>query len=125
MRCRGGRDGALRLAVRELEHADRREQERVRDAAPEQLDARVALRDVAQHPRDDLPAPERLAVRAHGLLQARTGGDVRERLLAHRALGAPLELGEVDRDARPPAADAADVDLGLALDSSHAPVFNR
>jgi len=122
-RSRG--DGPLRVAVSQLEHADRREQERVGDPAAEELDARVALGDVAQHARDDLPAAEGLAVRTHRLLEAGPGGDVCECLLAHRRLGAAFELGELHRDARSAAADAADVDLGLALDASHVPVFNR
>jgi len=111
--------------VSQLEHADRREQERVGNSAAEELHARVAFGDVAQHPRNDLPATEGLAVRAHRLLEAGTGGDVRECLLAHRGLGAAFELGKLNRDAGPAAADAADVDLGLALDASHEPVFNR
>ena len=45
---RGARDGEVGVAVRQLEHADRREQQRRRQAAAEQLDASVARGDVAR-----------------------------------------------------------------------------
>ena len=47
--------------------------------------AQVALRDVAQHPRHDLPALERLQVRAHRQLGAGAAGDVAEGLGAQAA----------------------------------------
>ena len=61
----------LGLPVRHLEHADRGDQERRRQRAAEQLDARVALGDVAQHPRHDPPAVERRPVRPHRRARAR------------------------------------------------------
>jgi hypothetical protein len=45
--------------VSHLEHPDGSDQERRRERAPEQVDARVALGHIAQHPRHDPPAVER------------------------------------------------------------------
>ena len=64
--ARRARDRQVGVVVDHLQHADRAQQERRVQLAAEQLDARVALGDVAQHPRHDPPAVEALAVGAHG-----------------------------------------------------------
>ena len=74
----------------------------------------VAVGDVAQHPRHDPPAPERLQVRAHRLLAPGAAEDVggRPRIL-EPLLGQALELVDRDRVLGPRAAHAAEEDLRL------------
>jgi hypothetical protein len=105
--------------VRQLEHANRRQQERAGQPLAEQLDARVALRHVAQHPGHDPPALEARAVRRHRPLVAGARGDVGVRLPGHPLARLLLEPLGVGRHARPRAADAPYVDRCLALDAAH------
>ena len=63
--CRGPRDREVGVGVRHLHDAERREQERRRATAAEEVDRQVARRDVAQRPRPHLPALERGAVGGH------------------------------------------------------------
>ena len=115
----GARDRDVGLAVRELEHAHRREQERRVEAAAEQLHARVGALDAAQHPRHDPVAREGGAVLAHGVLGPRARLDVGEGVGAHRLAGGGLEPLGVDRHARAPPADALEVDRRLSLPPDH------
>ena len=71
--ARGGRGGHGDIGLRV------RQQERRRQALAEELDARIARGDVAQHAWDNLPAIKRAAVRVHGPLQAGPAGEIRER----------------------------------------------
>ena len=120
-RCRARRaPPRSRPRVRELEHADRREQERARQAAPEQLDAGVALRDVAQHPRHDPPAVEGRAVSGQRPFVPGAGGDIGERLASHAPQRGRFEPVRVDGNVWPPAADAVEIDPCLAPHADHA-----
>ena len=85
--------------MRHLHDAERREQERRRATAAEEVDRQVARRDVAQRARPHLPALERRAVGGHRALGARAAGDVGERLGAQRLARGRLELRGVDRHA--------------------------
>ena len=76
----GARSEEVAAVARQLEHADRRQQERRRERAAEQLDAHVARRDVAEHARDDAPLVERLPVRPHRVLVAGAAGQIGEGL---------------------------------------------
>jgi hypothetical protein len=118
--ARRARDRHVGLAVGELEHADRREQERARKPPAKQLDAGVALLDVAEHARDDPPLVERGAVRRHRALVSGAGGDVGERLGTHPLLGGLLEAPGFERDPGPAPADALEVDVSLAPHADHA-----
>ena len=95
---------AQRLRVGQLEHPDRREQERALEPPAEQLDAGVAMLHVAEHSGHDPPAVEGGAVRQHGPLVSRPRRDVRVRVgtqpTARSLLQAPSggmsgEAGEV------------------------------
>ena len=116
----GAGDGAVGLGVREFEHADRREQERVRQPAPEQLDARVAPLDVAQHSRDDPPVVERRAVGGQRPFVTGARGYVGERLGPHALLRGRFEPARVEWNVWSPAADAVEIDLCLAPHADHA-----
>jgi hypothetical protein len=118
--ARGARQRAIGLRVRELEHPDGREQERVRQAPPEQLDAGVPSLDVAQHPGHDPPPVECGTIGGHRALVARARGHVGERLGAHAFLRRRLEPVSVEWNVRPPAADAVEVDPCLAPHADHA-----
>ncbi len=108
-RRRAGRDDVA-LRVVKLLHADGRDEHGRAEFLPEHLDAQVARRDIAKHPRQDAPAVEGVEVRAHRPPEARApGGEVEgggvhlsERLLLEgdgverEQRGAPLEPGAVD-----------------------------
>ena len=117
--ARGAGDRDVGLAVGELEHADRREQERRLEPAAEQLDRRVGLRGAAQHPRHDAAAGEGGAVLAHGVLRTGARGDVREGVGGQRLARGLLEAVGIGRDARAAPADPAEVDGCLALATDH------
>ena len=117
--ARGAGDRDVGLAVRELEHADRGEQERRVEAAAEQLDRRVGLRGAAQHPRHDPAAGEGGAVLAHRVLRAGARRDVRVVVGGHRLLRRLLQAVGVERHARAAPAHPAEVDGRLALASDH------
>lgn len=114
-RRRGARGRQLALLVQDPLHADRRQQQRRRHRGAEQLGGEVALRDVAQHPRHDLPALEGGAVGPHRALGPGAGEDVIGGALLHRLLGAPLELLDRDRDRRRLAPEPAQVDLSVIV----------
>ena len=117
--ARRARDRDVGLAVGELEHADRRQQERGVERAAEQLDRRVGLRGPAQHPRHDPVPREGGAVLAHRVLRAGAGLDVGEGVGGHRLAGRLLEPLGVERDARAASAHPAEVDGRLARASDH------
>ena len=117
--ARGLGDGVLRVLVRHLEHADRGEQQRRREPAPEQLDRLVAHADVDEHPRHDPVPAEGLEVGADGPLLAGPAGDVRpglglirRRAAASSAAGFDGDDGLAPEDARP-----VDPALHLAADA--------
>jgi hypothetical protein len=95
------RDGLVGVLVGELEHADRRQQERAGEPAAEQLDAGVALGDVAQHPRDDPPLVERGAVGVHRPLVAGAGADVGECVASERSAASSRLESSGTRGRRP------------------------
>ena len=113
----GPRDGKVGLAVRHLQHADRREQQRRLVPAPEKLDGKVAARHVAQHARHETMALEGHAVGRSRSLRAGAPNDVGSSLAAHRGSGLRFEFGRRDRHLRPPAARPGHIDLGLTQPS--------
>jgi hypothetical protein len=99
----------------DLLHPDRRQQQRRRNLEPEHGGAQVAFADVAQHPRHDPLAPQRVAIGAHRVLAAGAGADVGGGLGVHRLDRALLELGDRDRELRLLAAETAGVDLAVVV----------
>ena len=91
-----------------------------RQPLPEQLDAGVALLDVAEHPRHDAPPVEGRAIRGDRALVAGAGGDVGEGLGPHTPPRGVLEAIGVERDPRSAAADAVEIDCGLTPHADHA-----
>ena len=114
---RRGRAGRRQLALRvdDALHADGREQQRRGQVGAEQAHAQVARLDVAQHPRHQPPAPERLQVRAHGVLGPRAAGDVVVGLRRDAGAEALLPRRRSDRQLRGLAAQAGAIDLVLVL----------
>jgi len=121
----GARHRPLGLAMGHLENADGSDQERRRERPPQHLDARVALRHVAQHARDDPPPVEGGPVGAHGRARPGAAGDVRERLGRHGLARSLLELRGVGGHPRPIAAHAPGVDGCLLLEAAHGTGFYR
>ena len=115
----GPRDRQVGLPVRELEHPDWRQQERALEPPAENLDARVAPGDVAQHPRHDPPALEGGAVGAQRFLAAGARGHIRERLGPHHSSAPAARAARVDRHARLAPTGAAEIDRRLAYSSAH------
>ena len=103
------------VAVHHLQHADRREHEGGRVAAAEELDAGVALRHVAEHPRHDPPSVEVRAVGGNGPPGPRAAGDVGVCLRIHRIPRARLERRRVGADVRSLPAHPTEVDGLLAF----------
>jgi hypothetical protein len=99
----------------ELEHADRREQERALEAPAEELDREVAFHRAAEDPRHDRAACEGTAVRRHRRLEPGAAGEVGERLGRHRGLRCRLELSRVGRHRGLAAARARQIDQRLAV----------
>jgi hypothetical protein len=76
--------------MRHLEHPDRREQERRRQRAPEELDGEITPLCAAQHARHDVHAFECGPVRRHRRLEPCATRDIGEAFARHRALRVAL-----------------------------------
>jgi hypothetical protein len=77
--------------MRELEHANRREQERRRQTPAKQFDGCVASGDVPKRAWDERGSFKGAPVRAHRFLGAGAASHIRERLCAHSRLSPLLE----------------------------------
>ncbi len=106
-------DRQVGVVVDEFEHADRRSQQGSGVAVTEQLDAEVAIPDVAQHAGHDPPVVERAGIRLGGGLQPRGAVNVGPGLGAHRAFGFRHQGIPAHRDARLASGDTGPVDRGL------------
>jgi len=87
----------LPLGVCERLHADRREQHRRGQRRPQHRARERALGDVAQHPRHDPPAIERLAVGADRLAAPRAAGDVAARAVGEQPVGVALQPSQASK----------------------------
>jgi hypothetical protein len=75
-RCGGAADSNFRIRVNDALHADGAEQNWRRESLAEEFDGEVALRNVAQHARDDPPAIEGGEVGAGSAFSGGASGDV-------------------------------------------------
>ena len=91
-------DGDVGVPVRELEDADRREEERRGSLRPRSVTRHVPLGDVPQDARDDPPPLECGSVGGDRRLAPGPAGDVRVCLARHPAPGGLLQLLGVERD---------------------------
>ncbi len=107
------RDGEVGLVVCHRQHADRCDEEGALVPAAEELDGRVALGRVDEHPWHDPPPGERRHVGLGARLGAGRACDVGESALGHDLAGRRLELRAVRGHCRSAAEGARPVDGGL------------
>ena len=115
LRRRGTSSRELGLWMDDRLDADRREHHRSGQLGAEHRGAQIADGDVPQHPRDDLPALERLQVGLHRALGAGAPGDVAVGRRAHALSGTLLQRGRGHGHSRSFIGQAAGVYLVLKV----------
>ena len=112
-------DGEIGVGVRHLEHADRCGEHRHRHRHAEQRGARVAMFDITEYARHDLPRAEGGEVVVHRVLASGATGDVAASLGGHGLHRLRFEFAHGGGDARSCTAHACAVDRALYLWSEH------
>ena len=113
-RSSGASGGEFGIGMNDALNADGTEQDGSGKLRAKELDAQIAVRNIAQHARDDAPAIERFAVGADSIFATGATGDIVKCGSREDFAGFLFEKSERDRSGRAIPGEAEHVDLLLA-----------